>query len=97
MGFWIERDEVDVRIDVATSDTSPLIAHRFVLVSLLLRLPCVTLLDYFSVGSAVIIFLPLIGIVTTVYLISISRREAARKIDLSARLPFPASFAGLLE
>jgi Neurotransmitter-gated ion-channel ligand binding domain len=95
--FWVERDNVSVRIGVATSSIFTLIAYRFVLANLLPRLPYMTRLDYFTVGSTLLVFIALIVVVVTSYLVVHQHRDTkARKIDLSARAVFPVAFFGLL-
>lgn len=94
--FWVGRDLVGVRLGVATSSILTLIAYRFVLASLLPRLPYMTRMDHFTVGSTLLVFLALIVVVLTSYL-SGNRREAqARRVDLCARFVFPATFLLLL-
>jgi hypothetical protein len=95
-GFWLQREQVGVRIGVATSSILTLIAQRFVLASLLPRLPYMTRMDYFTVGSTLLVFLALIGVVSTSYLAAINRDLMAERIDLSARVVFPAAFLLLL-
>jgi len=85
-----------VRIGIATSSILTLIAHRFVLASLLPRLPYMTRLDYFTVGSTLLVFLALIVVVVTSYLAAINRDPIARQVDLWARGTFPAAFLLLL-
>lgn len=94
--FWIQRSQVGVRIGVATSSILTLIAQRFVLASLLPRLPYMTRLDYFTVGSTLLVFLALIGVVATSYLGAINREPMAKRLDLWARAMFPAAFLLLL-
>lgn len=94
--FWIERGQPGVRIGVATSSILTLIAHRFVLASLLPRLPYMTRLDYFTVGCTLLVFLALIGVVTTSCL-AVSKSEiSAKRIDVCARVAFPFFFLSLL-
>lgn len=95
-GFWTQRGQVGVRIGVATSSILTLIAHRFVLASLLPRLPYMTRLDYLTVGCTLLVFLALIGVVLTSYLSSINRDLLAKKIDYFARPAFPIAFVALL-
>jgi hypothetical protein len=94
-GFWVQRKEVGVRIGVATSSILTLIAQRFVLASLLPRLPYMTRLDYFTVGCTLLVFLALIGVVLSSYLSSstVNRDLLARDIDQVARPTFPLVFA----
>jgi len=94
-GFWVQRKEVAVRIGVVTSSVLTLIAQRFVLASLLPRLPYMTRLDYFTVGCTLLVFLALIGVVLSSYLSSpsVNRDLLARDIDEVARPAFPLVFA----
>jgi Neurotransmitter-gated ion-channel ligand binding domain/Neurotransmitter-gated ion-channel transmembrane region len=96
VAFWVERDNVGVRIGVATSSILTLIAQRFVLANLLPRLPYMTRLDYFTVGSTLLVFIALMVVVVTSYLAAHTRNVTARRIDLSARAVFPATFFLLL-
>ena len=91
-GFWVQRGQVGVRIGVATSAILTLIAQRFVLASLLPRLPYMTRMDFFTVGCTLLVFMALIGVVTTSYLGSINRDIMAKHLDLWARGLFPATF-----
>ncbi len=94
--FWIGRVHVGVRIGVATSSILTLIAQRFVFASLLPRLPYMTRLDYFTVGSTLLVFMALLVVVMTSYLSTIERDPQARVVDLSARVAFPVAFLSLL-
>jgi len=95
-GFWIHRDQPGVRIGVATSSILTLIAQRFVLASLLPRLPYMTRMDFFTVGCTLLVLMALIGVVLTSYLDTIDRDSMARRIDMWARGLFPAAFLLLL-
>jgi hypothetical protein len=94
--FWVGREHIGVRIAVATSSILTLIAHRFVLASLLPRLPYMTRLDYFTVGSTLLVLLALITVIVTGYLAAHSQERHARSIDLGARGTFPGAFLLLL-
>ena len=94
--FWVGRIHVGVRIGVATSSILTLIAQRFVFASLLPRLPYMTRLDYFTVGSTLLVFMALLVVVMTSYLSTIDRDPPARVVDLSARVAFPVVFLLLL-
>lgn len=94
--FWVGRVHIGVRIGVATSSILTLIAHRFVLASLLPRLPYMTRLDYFSVGSTLLVFMALLMVVLTSYLATINSDIYARRVDYIARVAFPITFFLLL-
>ena len=95
--FWIKRSETGVRIAVATSSVLTLIAHRFVLASLLPRLPYMTRMDYFTVGSTILVFLALIVVVLTSFLEpEICSDCTARRINIGSRFAFPIAFFVLM-
>ena len=94
--FWVERSNVGVRLGVATSSILTFIALRFVLAGLLPRLPYMTHMDHFTVGSTLLLFLALIAVVSTAYLCGNHREAQAQRIDLWARFAFPAAFSLLM-
>lgn len=94
--FWIGREHVGIRVGVATSSILTLIAQRFVLASLLPRLPYMTRMDYFTVGSTVLVVLALIIVVLVSFLSSRSHDKEARVVDLVARFAFPLALMTLL-
>jgi hypothetical protein len=95
--FWIKRSETGIRIAVATSSVLTLIAHRFVLASLLPRLPYMTRMDYFTVGSTILVFLALVVVVLTSFLEpEICSDCSARRINIGSRFAFPIAFFVLL-
>jgi hypothetical protein len=97
VAFWVNRHEVGVRIGVATSSILTLIAHRFILANLLPRLPYMTRLDYFTVGSTLLVFMALIVVVMTSFLAKRDYHDnKARMINVSSRFVFPAAFFVLL-
>ena len=95
--FWVDRRNVSVRISVATSSILTLIAHRFILASLLPRLPYMTRMDYFTVGSTLLVFVALIVVVITSFMASKDCHDLkAKKINIGSRYVFPAAFFLLL-
>jgi hypothetical protein len=97
VAFWVHRSQVGVRIGVATSSILTLIAHRFVLASLLPRLPYMTRMDYFTVGSTLLVFMALIVVVLTSFFASKDRHDRkAKLINISSRFVFPAVYLLLL-
>ena len=81
---------------MATSSILTLIALRFVLASLLPRLPYMTRMDYFTVGSTLLVFMALITVIFTTFLAGRKYDSLAHKADISARVTFPAIFLFLL-
>jgi hypothetical protein len=94
--FWVRMKNVGVRIGVATSSILTLIAHRFVLASLLPRLPYMRRLDYFTVGSTLLVFMARVTVVFTSFLAGTEHDSLAHKADISARVTFPTIFLFLL-
>jgi len=95
--FWMKAEETGVRIGVATSSILTLIAHRFILANLLPRLPYMTRLDYFTVVSTLLVFIALITVVVTSYLLRRSDQSMiVHKIDIFARCVLPFGFLLLL-
>lgn len=91
--FWVGRENIGVRIGVATSSVLTLIANRFVFASLLPRLPYMTRMDYFTVGSTLLVFLALVMVVMIAFLETRQRERFAARLDLFSRGAFPAAFA----
>ena len=84
--FWVGREHLGVRIAVASSSILTLIAHRFVLASLLPKLPYMTRLDYFTVGSTFLVLLALITVIASSVLTANNQESQAKRTDgLAAR------------
>jgi len=90
--FWLGRRETGVRIGVATSSVLTMIAHRFVLASLLPRLPYMTRMDYLTAGSTLLVLLALLMVTLIVVLENNNRQRLAQQFDLWARAGFPMGF-----
>jgi len=89
--FWLGRGETGVRIGVATSSVLTMIAHRFVLASLLPRLPYMTRMDYLTAGSTLLVLLALL-VVTLIVVLDNKKPRMAKRLDLLARGAFPVAF-----
>jgi Neurotransmitter-gated ion-channel ligand binding domain len=94
--FWVGREHLGIRIAVATSSILTLIAHRFILASLLPKLPYMTRLDFFSVGCTLLVLLALITVIIASVLTENNQDRHARKVDFYARGGFPVAFLLLL-
>ena len=90
--FWIDPTLAGTQIAVATTSMLTLIAYRFLLDSLVPRLPYMTRMDYFILGSTVLVFLTLVEVVVRSSLAKTKRRELARRIDRWSRIAFPLAF-----
>lgn len=94
--FWIDPGLISTQVGVATSSILSLVAYRFVLAGLLPRLHYMTRMDYFVLGSTLLVFLALIEVILTSFLHQSSRDGLARKIDRISRLAFPVVFLLIL-
>ena len=90
--FWIDPTMAGTQVSVATTSMLTLIAYRFLLDSLVPRLPYMTRMDYFILGSTVLVFLTLVEVVMTSALAKMNRRGLARRIDRVSRVAFPLAF-----
>ena len=86
--FWIDPVNVGSQIGVATSSIFTLIAYRFVMAGLLPRLPYMTKMDYFILASTLLVFMALVEVIVTSYLVRSNRDRLARNIDKLARVGF---------
>ncbi len=93
--FWIDPNNTGAQIGVASSSILTMIAYRFVLASLLPRLPYMTRMDYLTLGSTLLVFLALMEVLLTTTLNRGNHRAIALWIDRVARLVFPMTFAAL--
>jgi len=66
-----------------------------VLAGLLPRLPYMTRMDYFTLGSTLLVFLALIMVILIAFLAK-NYKEQAQIIDVCARVGFPVAFLALL-
>ena len=90
--FYIDPTNVGAQIGVATSSMLTLIAYRFMLGNLIPRLPYMTRLDYFTLGSTTLVFLTLMEVIITTSLAIRANEKIARRIDYWCRFAFPAAF-----
>lgn len=90
--LWIDPTNSGTQIGLATSSILTLIAYRFMLGNLIPRLPYMTRMDYFTLGSTVLVFFMLIEVVTTSYLARHGKEKLACGIDRLGRVTFPVAF-----
>jgi hypothetical protein len=90
--LYIDPTNAGAQIGVATSSMLTLIAYRFMLGGLIPRLPYMTRLDYFTLGSTILVFLTLAEVVLTTNLALRERGKIAIKIDHWCRFIFPTAF-----
>jgi hypothetical protein len=90
--LWIDPTSSGTQIGLATSSILTLIAYRFMLGNLIPRLPYMTRMDYFTLGSTVLVFFMLIEVVTTSFLARHGMEKTARRMDRWGRVTFPIVF-----
>lgn len=90
--FWIRRKDLGIRVAVVTGSVLTLIAHRFVLASLLPQLPYMTRLDFFTVGCTILVLLALIIVVVTGSRFMEYKESLARNLDNIFRAGIPSMF-----
>jgi len=90
--FYIDPTNAGAQIGIATSSMLTLIAYRFMLGNLVPRLPYMTRLDYFLLGSTILVFLTLVEVIITTNLALREKEKTARKVDHWCRYVFPATF-----
>jgi len=90
--FWIGPDLMASKISVGVTTMLTLIAYRFAIGGMVPRLSFLTGLDYFVLGSSVIVFLVLMVVAFTAYLIEKGKMKQARKLDRTSRWAAPVLF-----
>ena len=90
--FWIDPKESDSQISVAITAMLTLIAYRFAVGSDLPKVSYLPRLDYFILGSTILVFASLLEVVITSSYARTGRLERARAIDRWSSWLFPAIF-----
>ncbi len=96
VAFWIDPAESGTDISVAVTSMLTLIAYRFAIGTFLPVISYMTRLDYFILGSTLLVFLSLVEVVVTSNLVRRRRKEWAYTIDRVSRWVFPLIFVCLL-
>lgn len=79
-------------LGLAASSILTLIACRFLLASLLPKLPYMIRMDYFSLVSTILVFFAMVEVVITSTLAHSNRAEYGKRIDRISRVAFPVVF-----
>jgi len=94
--FWIDPKYVASRLSVAVTSMLTLIAYRFLLDGVLPRLSYLTRMDYFLIGSTLLVLLTVIQVVLTTALEDKDHGRRAARINRHSRWFFPTSLFALL-
>jgi hypothetical protein len=90
--FWIDPKESGSQISVAVTSMLTLIAYRFAVGANMPQLSYLTRLDYFILGSTILVFASLVEVVITSSYAKIGKIKRAQRIDVWCRVIFPGSF-----
>jgi len=94
--FWIGAENVGPRLSVAVTSMLTLVAYRFLLGQKLPPVSYLTRLDYFLLGSTILVFVALIQVALTGAMCEEGRADRAKAVNRSSRWVFPAVFVVLL-
>ncbi|MEM7600532.1 MAG: hypothetical protein AAF357_03850, partial [Verrucomicrobiota bacterium] len=90
--FWIPSSQIGPRISVSVTAMLTLTAYRFAIGSSLPKIAYLTKLDWFILGSSILVFLSLLEVVVTTALAEKDKLKTARTINHSMRWVAPAGF-----
>lgn len=88
--FWINPEESGSQISVAITSMLTLIAYRFSIGELVPKVSYLTRLDYFILGSTLMVFLTLLLVIITSNLAKSNQTQLALRIDRWSRIIFPS-------
>lgn len=94
--FWIDPKFVAPRLSVTVTSMLTLIAYRFLLGGVLPRLSYLTRMDYFLIGSTLLVLLAVIQVTATTQAEDRDHGRRARRMNIHSRWVFPALFLGLM-
>ena len=93
--FWIDPKEAGIQIGVSMTSMLTLIAYRFMVGNLVPNVSYLTRMDFFILGSTLLVFAALIQAVMTSRLVHNKNTMTAEKMDRWCRAIFPSTFAVL--
>jgi len=94
--FWLDPKYVPPRMSVAVTSMLTLIAYRFLLGANLPQLAYLTRMDYFLIGSTLLVLLTVVQVTITTGLVDRDQGARARCVNRTCRWLFPAAFVTLL-
>jgi hypothetical protein len=94
--FWIDPRYIAPRLSVSVTSMLTLIAYRFLLDGVLPRLSYLTRMDYFLIGSTLLVLLTVIQVVVTTALEDKDHGRRAARINHHSRWIFPTSLLALM-
>ncbi len=94
--FWIDPKYVAPRLSVAVTSMLTLIAYRFLLDGILPRLAYLTRVDYFLIGSTILVFVTVLQVAVTTRAEDHGHHLRAQRICLHSRWLIPSAFVALM-
>lgn len=90
--FWVPPSNMGPRISVSVTTMLTLTAYRFAIGATLPRIAYLTKMDWFILGSSLLIFMSLLQVVVTTYLAENEKLTLARRINQVTRGVAPVAF-----
>ena len=94
--FWVNPQQAGTQIGVATTSMLTLIAYRFMVGEMMPPVPYLTRMDYFILGSTILVFAALVQAVLTSKMSDRGNLKAALLVDRTCRVLFPVLFILIL-
>ncbi|MGB0257488.1 MAG: hypothetical protein ACPGES_02435 [Coraliomargarita sp.] len=96
MVFWIDPSAINPRVSISVTSMLTLIAHRFVVQKELPHLPYLTKMDFFLLGSTLIVLIGLIGVVVVIKAHSSGDEAHTKQWNELFKWAYPLAFLVLL-
>jgi len=93
--FWVDPSHVAPRMSIAVTSMLTLIAYRFLLGQVLPPLSYLTRMDYFLLGSTLLVLVAIIQVALTTHQNVAEQTGRARSLNRLSRWVFPVAFLGL--
>lgn len=94
--FWIGAEHLGPRLSVAVTSMLTLVAYRFLLGQSLPPVSYLTRLDYFLLGTTILVFVALMQVALTSAMSEGGRAGLAMTVNRTSRWLFPSVFAALV-
>ena len=94
--FWIDPMKIEAQLAVSATAMLTIIAYQITLSNMLPRISYFTRLDYFIVGSNILVFLALLEAVMSSAIARNNKEVLAQKLDRHSRYIFPILFLVVL-
>ncbi len=93
--FWIDPRKAEIQVGLASSAVLTLIAYRFLLASLLPKLPYLTRMDFVTLSSTIVVFGAFLQVTVTTIVAAKGYMKTAMWLDYVSRVFFPISFTAM--